>query len=56
MALQPVMRTDEHHQQKHEAILKLIKEQPIDVVFLGDSLTRRWEDNIHLWNEVLQRV
>lgn len=51
MALQPVMRTDEHHQQKHEAILKLIKEQPIDVVFLGDSLTRRWEDNIHLWNE-----
>lgn len=51
MKLQPVMRTDEHYQQKHELILRLIKEKPMDVVFLGDSLTRRWEDNLSLWNE-----
>ncbi|NLU41786.1 MAG: hypothetical protein GXX08_06255 [Firmicutes bacterium] len=51
MKLKPVMRTDEHHQQKHESILRMIREKQIDVVFLGDSLTRRWEDNSHLWDE-----
>lgn len=51
MKLKPVMRTDEHHHQKHESILRMIREKQIDVVFLGDSLTRRWEDNPHLWEE-----
>ena len=55
MKLKPVMRTDEHHQQKHESILRMIRERNIDVVFLGDSLTRRWEDNSHLWSEFFSR-
>lgn len=50
MKLHPVMRTDEHHQQKHKLILQMGRERKIDVVFLGDSLTRRWEDNAHLWD------
>lgn len=51
MKLQPVMRTDEHHRQKHEQILRIGKERKIDVVFLGDSLARRWEDYDHLWDK-----
>lgn len=51
MKLQPVMRTDEHHEHKHESILRMNKEKQMDVVFLGDSLTRRWEDNPHVWDE-----
>jgi lysophospholipase L1-like esterase len=43
------MRTDEHHIEKHSYILALKDEFDIQVVFLGDSLTRRWEDNIELW-------
>lgn len=55
MKLKPKMRTDEHHRQKHESILRMIREKQIDVVFLGDSLTRRWEDNSHLWDEFFSR-
>jgi len=51
MKIQPVMRTDEHHQQKHAQILQMGRDRQIDVVFLGDSLTRRWEDNPHLWEQ-----
>ncbi len=54
MKLQPVMRTDEHHLEKHELILRMNKEKRPDVVFLGDSLTRRWEDNLSLWNEYFE--
>lgn len=50
MAFAPVMRTDEHHVEKHERILKM-KEKKIEVVFLGDSLTRRWEDYEHVWDK-----
>ena len=50
MPIEAVMRTDDHHIAKHGKILEMRKAQDIQVVFLGDSLTRRWEDNIDLWN------
>ena len=60
MILKAEMRTDEHHQMKHPYILNLIEEDAerfartgrhtIETLFLGDSITRRWEDNIELWN------
>ena len=45
------MRTDEHHIEKHNKFLALHNKHEIQLVFLGDSLTRRWEDNIDLWNK-----
>ena len=50
MILQSVERDDEHHEEKHRYILNLIKNERIDCVFLGDSITRRWEDNPDEWN------
>lgn len=44
-----VMRTDEHHIEKHNLFLGLQNKHEIQLVFLGDSLTRRWEDNLDLW-------
>lgn len=49
--LEPVMRTDDHHKEKHASILNLIKNKKIDLLFLGDSITRRWEDNSELWDK-----
>ncbi len=51
MQLEAVMRTDDHHITKHNKILQMKYEIDIQLVFLGDSLTRRWEDNIDLWNK-----
>lgn len=50
MQMEAVMRTDDHHLAKHNKILGMKNEYDIQLVFLGDSLTRRWEDNIDLWN------
>ncbi|MFP4114386.1 MAG: GDSL-type esterase/lipase family protein [Spirochaetota bacterium] len=38
-------RDDDHFIERHETFLKMIREQKIDVLFLGDSITRRWNDN-----------
>jgi len=51
MQLEAVMRTDEHHITKHNKILAMKNEFNIQLVFLGDSLTRRWEDNPDLWEK-----
>jgi platelet-activating factor acetylhydrolase IB subunit beta/gamma len=51
MPIEAIMRTDDHHIAKHGKILEMRKTQDIQVVFLGDSLTRRWEDHIDLWNK-----
>ncbi len=51
MQLEAVMRTDDHHITKHSKILQMKHEIDIQLVFLGDSLTRRWEDNLDLWNK-----
>lgn len=47
--MQAIMRTDEHHSEKHRAILALGGKGDARAIFLGDSLTRRWEDNPELW-------
>lgn len=53
--MEAVMRTDEHHVEKHGRILRMRDEQDIQTVFLGDSLTRRWEDNESLWEQYFSR-
>jgi platelet-activating factor acetylhydrolase IB subunit beta/gamma len=50
MKILPVMRTDEHHIEKHRKFLEWKDKQDIRLLFIGDSLVRRWEDNIELWN------
>jgi lysophospholipase L1-like esterase len=49
MPWKPVMRTDEPFLQKHRSLLELRNKEAVQVIFLGDSLTRRWEDNLPLW-------
>jgi platelet-activating factor acetylhydrolase IB subunit beta/gamma len=51
MPIEAVMRTDDQPVAKHNKILGMKDEYDIQLVFLGDSLTRRWEDNIDLWNK-----
>ena len=55
MPIEAVMRTDEHHIFKHSKILSMRDEVDIQLVFLGDSLTRRWEDNINLWTKYFSK-
>ncbi|MFZ6029018.1 MAG: GDSL-type esterase/lipase family protein [Chloroflexota bacterium] len=45
----PAQRTDEHALERHATFLKRIQEAPIDLLFLGDSITRRWAEVPHLW-------
>lgn len=42
-------RTDDHFLERHRTFLGLIRERPIDLVFLGDSITRRWAEVPDLW-------
>jgi platelet-activating factor acetylhydrolase IB subunit beta/gamma len=51
MPLEAIMRMDEHFIAKHNKILGMKYKDDIQLVFLGDSLTRRWEDNIGIWNK-----
>ncbi len=51
MPLEAIMRVDEHFIAKHNKILEMKVKDDIQLVFLGDSLTRRWEDNIGLWDK-----
>ena len=46
----PVERTDEHFVERHATFLRRIKDGPIGLLFLGDSITRRWVDIPELWN------
>ncbi|MBB6479921.1 GDSL-type esterase/lipase family protein [Spirochaeta isovalerica] len=50
MPIEPIMRTDDHHIEKHRRIMDMTGKDNVDSVFIGDSLTRRWEDNPDLWN------
>lgn len=45
----PTERTDDHFVERHATILKRIAAGPVGLVFLGDSITRRWLDNPDLW-------
>jgi beta-glucosidase len=51
----PAARDDEHFIERHAIILKQINEVTIDLVFLGDSITRRWFDNSEIWNQAFGR-
>ncbi len=42
-------RMDDHFLERHRAYLAVGRRQPIDLLFLGDSITRRWEEVPHLW-------
>jgi beta-glucosidase len=48
-ALLPVQRTDDHAVERHEACLARLRSGPIDLLFLGDSITRRMSDEGDLW-------
>lgn len=47
----PVQRTDDHAVERHAAILARLKEGPIELLFLGDSITRRLSDVGDLWQK-----
>ncbi len=51
MPIEAVMRADEKSVAKHNKILAMKDEDDIQLVFLGDSLIRRWEDNLDLWKK-----
>lgn len=44
-------RPDEHFIERHATFLERIKEAPIELLFLGDSITRRWAEVPELWNQ-----
>jgi lysophospholipase L1-like esterase len=50
-ALAPEARDDEHFIERHTLFLKLIRETTIRLLFLGDSITRRWMENLPLWEK-----
>lgn len=50
MVFTPVMRTDEHPEERHQKILELKEKQRIELIFLGDSLTQGWEEYELLWD------
>lgn len=47
--MEAIRRDDEHHIEKHESITTMIQNRPIETVFFGDSLIRRWEEHPELW-------
>ncbi len=49
--MEAIRRDDEHHVEKHESILMMIKNRPIETIIFGDSLIRRWEDHPLLWEQ-----
>ncbi|MBN2658263.1 MAG: hypothetical protein JXR86_14480 [Spirochaetales bacterium] len=51
MPIEPIMRSDDHHSEKHRRIMDMSGKDRVGVLFIGDSLTRRWEDNPDLWDE-----
>lgn len=54
--LQAVKRTDEHYLEKHASFLEIIKrKEPIDILLIGDSITRRWEDNPGIFKQFFSK-
>ena len=53
--MQAIMRSDDHHCEKHQRILEMIKRDTIRTVFFGDSLMRRWEEHPLLWLHFFSR-
>ncbi|WP_028974211.1 GDSL-type esterase/lipase family protein [Spirochaeta cellobiosiphila] len=51
MTMRAMERSDDHHREKHDYFLGLSQKENFDIVFFGDSLTRRWEDYPDVWNK-----
>ena len=47
----PVERTDEHAVERHAAFLARAGAGPVDLLFIGDSITRRWAEVPALWEK-----
>ncbi|HEX9058782.1 MAG TPA: GDSL-type esterase/lipase family protein [Clostridia bacterium] len=45
-----IERTDEHHIERHNYFMNYKMLNKIDLLFLGDSIIRRWAEVPHLWN------
>jgi len=45
----PTFRADDHFIERHETFLRLPRERPLDVLLLGDSITRRWAEFPEEW-------
>ncbi len=47
-----IQRNDPHHTEKQKVFAQRRNSGPIDLLWLGDSLTRRWEDYPDLWESL----
>jgi beta-glucosidase len=47
----PVARTDEHYRERRAAFEARKARGPIDVLFIGDSITRRWVEAPEIWEQ-----
>jgi lysophospholipase L1-like esterase len=45
-----IERLDEHHIERHDFFMNFKLHNKIDLLFIGDSITRRWLEVPHLWN------
>jgi len=50
-----IQRFDDHHIERHEHILDFNKNNKIDLLFIGDSITRRWLEVPHLWESYFSK-
>lgn len=50
-----IQRVDEHHIERHEHFLNFKKNNKIDLLFIGDSITRRWLEVPHLWESYFSK-
>ena len=54
--LDSVQRADEHYTEKHASFLDIISiQKDFDLLLIGDSITRRWEDNPEIFNRFFSR-
>jgi beta-glucosidase len=45
-----IQRFDEHHIERHDYFLNFKRQNKIELLFIGDSITRRWLEVQHLWD------
>ncbi len=45
-----IQRIDEHHIERHNYFMNFKESNKIDLLFLGDSITRRWVEVPQLWD------
>ncbi|TYQ15679.1 UNVERIFIED_CONTAM: beta-glucosidase [Acetivibrio alkalicellulosi] len=50
-----IEREDEHHIERHNHFMEVKKTKKIDLLFVGDSITRRWLESPQMWNYFFAR-